>query len=336
MNTRMLVAGAAQDAALGLDAPIDLGSVEQSEAVELYRRMRLIREFEGTVNRLFLQGRIPGTIHLSHGQEACAVGGCAPLRPDDRITLTHRGHGQALAKGVPARSLMAELFARETGCCRGMGGSLHVGDWSLGALPAIGIVGASIPISAGLAFAARYAREDRVTVCFTGDGATTEGDAHEGYNLATLWQLPVVYVCENNLYSISTRVDRQARVTSVAERVRAYDLRASVVDGNDVLAVRDAVAGAVARARAGEGPELVECLTYRQGGHKRDDPATYRPREEVEQWLRRDPVLRMRAALEARGLAAEADAAETAVRAELDEAVAFAEASPPATGVLPA
>ncbi len=317
-----------------LDAPIDLGAVDPARAVELYRRMRLIREFEASVNRLFLQGRIPGTIHLSHGQEACAVGGCASLRPEDRITLTHRGHGQALAKGVSSRSLMAELFARETGCCRGMGGSLHVGDWSMGALPAIGIVGASIPISAGIAFAHRYEGSDRVTVCFTGDGATTEGDAHEGYNLAALWDLPVVYVCENNLYSISTRVDRQAKVTSVAARMAAYGLPAVVVDGNDVLAVDAAVSAAVERVRSGGGPELIECLTYRQGGHKRDDPATYRPREEVDRWLARDPVLRMRRAIDVAGLAHAADDAEAAVTAELEEAVAFAEASPAATGVL--
>lgn len=317
-----------------LDAPIDLVGVESARAVELYRRMRLVREFEASVNRLFLQGRIPGTIHLSHGQEACAVGGCASLRADDRITLTHRGHGQALAKGVSARSLMAELFARETGCCRGMGGSLHVGDWAVGALPAIGIVGASIPIAAGLAFAHRYRRSDQVTVCFTGDGATTEGDAHEGYNLAALWELPVIYICENNLYSISTRVDRQAKVTSVAERMAAYGLPAIVVDGNDVLAVDAAVSAAVDRVRAGGGPELIECLTYRQGGHKRDDPATYRPRDEVDRWLARDPVLRLRRALDTAGLATQADTADEAVRLELEEAVAFADASPLATGEL--
>lgn len=318
-----------------LDAPIRIAQDGLEHALTLFARMALIREFEQRVNRLFLQGRVPGTIHLSHGQEACAVGGTASLRPTDWATLTHRGHGQALAKGVSARSLMAELFARETGCCRGMGGSLHVGDWAVGALPAIGIVGASIPISAGLAFAASHQGEDRVVVCFTGDGAMTEGDAHEGFNLATLWRLPVVYVCENNLYSISTRVDRQARVTSVAERVRAYDLPAETVDGNDVLAVDEAVSRAVARARAGDGPSLVECLTYRQGGHKRDDPATYRPREEVARWLARDPVVRMRRAIEAAGMTAEVEQAMTDATAAIDDAVAFAEASPPATGRLP-
>jgi acetoin:2,6-dichlorophenolindophenol oxidoreductase subunit alpha len=319
---------------IDLDAPIDLEPVGTERAVELYSRMALVREFESRVNALFLQGRIPGTIHLSHGQEACAVGGTASLRPTDPITITHRGHGQALAKGSSARSLMAELYAKETGCCRGMGGSLHVGEWEVGALPGISIVGASIPIAAGLAFAARYLGEDKVAVCFTGDGAMTEGDSHEGYNLASLWQVPVVYVCENNLYSISTRVDRQAAVPSVAERVRAYDLPAEVVDGNDVVAVTVAVERAVTRARDGGGPSLVECLTYRQGGHKRDDPGTYRPREEVERWLRRDPVQRMRAALEAAGLGAEADAADQAAVAAIDDAVAFAEASPLATGVI--
>jgi pyruvate dehydrogenase E1 component alpha subunit len=315
-----------------LDAPLSVDGVAHELAVELYRRMVLIREFEQQVNKLFLQGRIPGTIHLSHGQEACAVGGTAPLRQDDWATLTHRGHGQALAKGVSARSLMAELFARETGCCRGMGGSLHVGDWSVGALPAIGIVGASIPIAAGLAYAAQARGEDRVVVCFTGDGATTEGDAHEGYNLATLWKLPVVFVCENNLYSVSTHVDRQAVVTSVAERVKAYGLPAEVVDGNDVISVYGVVASAIDRARAGGGPSLVECLTYRQGGHKRDDPATYRPRDEVERWLARDPVVRMGKALAHAGLQSEATVAAAAAVATVADAVVFAEASPPATG----
>jgi pyruvate dehydrogenase E1 component alpha subunit len=324
-----------ESAAIDLDANIDLSAITTGRALELFARMALVREFESRVNTLFLQGRIPGTIHLSHGQEACAVGGTEPLRLTDAITITHRGHGQALAKGSSARGLMAELYARETGCCRGMGGSLHVGDWDVGALPGISIVGASIPISAGLAFAARALGQDKVVVCFTGDGATTEGDAHEGYNLASLWKLPVVYVCENNLYSISTRVDRQAAVTSVAERMRAYDLPAEVVDGNDVVAVALAVEAAVARARGGGGPSLVECLTYRQGGHKRDDPAAYRPREEVEEWLRRDPVTRMRAALEAAGLGVEADTAEADARVTIDDAVAFAETSPLATGILP-
>ncbi len=328
------MAHASADPTADLDAPIDISHVERELAVDLYARMRLIREFELRVNKLFLRGRIPGTIHLSHGQEACAVGGCSPLRTSDWATFTHRGHGQALAKGVSARSLMAELFARETGCCRGMGGSLHVGDMRVSSPPAIGIVGASIPIAAGLAFAARAEGGDRIALCFTGDGALTEGDSHEGYNLAALWQLPVVYVCENNLYSISTRVERQAAVPSVATRIAAYGIPVTTVDGNDVIAVHRAVSRAVAAARARTGPQFVECLTYRQGGHKRDDPATYRPRDEVATWLARDPLVRMRRALEVAGLATDADLADAAAIEAVDDAVAFADASPLATGII--
>lgn len=316
--------------ALDLDGPIDIEPVGVDVAVDLFGRMALIREFEQRVNSLFLQGRIPGTIHLSLGQEACAVGACAPLRTDDWITLTHRGHGQALAKGVSARSLMAELFARETGCCRGRGGSLHVGDVSVGALPAIAIVGAAVPIAAGLAFAADRLGVDRVVVSFLGDGAMAEGDAHEGFNLAALWRTPVVYVCENNLYSVSTRIERQTLMTSLAGRMAMYGIPAVTVDGNDVVAVHQAVTVSVEAARGRGGPSFVECLTYRQGGHKRDDPATYRPKDEVARWLARDPLARLRAALVEAGREADASRAEAAAVASIDDAVAFAVDSPPA------
>jgi acetoin:2,6-dichlorophenolindophenol oxidoreductase subunit alpha len=313
---------------LDLDAPIDLTRMDAELAIDLFARMALIREFETQVNRLFLQGLIPGTIHLSHGQEGCAVGAAAALRIDDWVTITHRGHGQALAKGVSASSMMAELLARDTGCCRGRGGSLHVGDISVGAVPAIAIVGASVPISAGIAFGFRERGEDRVALCFLGDGAMTEGDTHEGLNLAALWELPVVYVCENNLYSVSTRVERQMRGTHLADRAAVYGLVTERVDGNDVIAVHLAVLDAVARARAGGGASFVECLTYRQGGHKRDDPASYRPADEVETWLARDPIVRMRAALVADGRSGDVEAAEARAKVEIDEAVRFARESP--------
>ena len=332
MDIKVTISPASAPEPSVLDRPLIIAEAGRERAVELFKQMVLIRGFEQRVNQLFLQGRIPGTIHLSHGQEACAVGGTAPLRTSDLITITHRGHGQALAKGVPPSRLMAELFGRETGCCRGMGGSLHVGDWSVGALPGIGIVGASIPIAAGLAFAARHRGEGQVVVCFTGDGAMTEGDTHEGLNLAALWQLPVVYLCENNLYSVSTRVEHQARIASVAARAAVYDLPTETVDGNDVMSVTAAAGRAVDRARVGGGPSFVECLTYRQGGHKRDDPATYRPREEVDRWLARDPIVRMRRALSEAGLDDEAAAAEEAAPVAIDEAVAFADSSPLATG----
>lgn len=317
------------DAAV-LDGPLDLEGTGTELAIELYRRMALIREFEQRVNKLFLQGKIPGTIHLSHGQEACAVGATAALRDDDWITITHRGHGQALAKGMSPRSMMAELFAKDTGCCRGHGGSLHVGDIEVGALPAIAIVGAAVPIAAGLAYGFRAQGTDRVVLSFFGDGAVGEGDTHEGLNLAALWQLPVVYLCENNLYSISTHLSAQTRAHCIAEFAAPYRMPAVTVDGNDVTAVLEATREAVDRARQGGGPTLVECLTYRQGGHKRDDPATYRPHEEVDRWLARDPLDRLRDALEAEGLAAEIEWADRAVVEMIDDAVEFAEGSPPA------
>jgi TPP-dependent pyruvate/acetoin dehydrogenase alpha subunit len=315
-------------AGVDLDGSIDFSQIGVPLAIELHARMSLIREFEQRINKLFLQGRIPGTIHLSLGQEACAVGATAPLRTDDWITITHRGHGQALAKGVPARKLMAELFARETGCCRGRGGSMHIGDVTVGALPAIAIVGAAVPIAAGLAFAGQQQGTDRVVVSFFGDGTLNEGEAHEGLNLAALWQLPVVYLCENNLYSISTPLSRQMRNTRILDRATAYGMAGVTIDGNNVVAVYRAVVGAVERARAGGGPTLVECLTYRQGGHKRDDPATYRPKEEVATWLARDPLHRFRRALEQAGLGSAVEAAHAMAQSTIDDAVEFAEQSP--------
>lgn len=314
-----------------LDATIDLSKVESSLVTDFYRRMVLIREFEQRVNKLFLQGRIPGTIHLSLGQEACAVGATAPLQRDDWITITHRGHGQALAKGVTPRKIMAELFARETGCCRGRGGSLHVGDVAVGALPAIAIVGAAVPIAAGMAYTEKVHETGSVVVSFLGDGAFTEGDTHEGLNLASLWELPVVYLCENNFYSVSTRLERQMRVARIADRAEAYDIPSITVDGNNVVAVYEAVGEAVERARNGGGPSFVECLTYRQGGHKRDDPATYRPDDEVEEWMARDPLVRLRLALENAGEKAAVEEAESEARSAIDDAAEFAEASPMAS-----
>ncbi|HZD67644.1 MAG TPA: thiamine pyrophosphate-dependent dehydrogenase E1 component subunit alpha [Actinomycetes bacterium] len=313
-----------------LDAPIALDDVGPRLAVELYARMALIRAFEQRASRLFLQGRLPGTIHLSLGQEACAAGAAAALRPDDWITITHRGHGQALAKGVTPRRLMAELFGRETGCCRGRGGSLHVGDIAVGALPAIAIVGAAVPIAAGVAFAFRWQGTDRVALSFLGDGAMFEGDTHEGLNLATLWELPVVYLCENNLYSVSTPLTRQTRITHLAELAAAYGMTSVTIDGNNACAVYLAAREAVARARGGGGPTFVECLTYRQGGHKRDDPATYRSPEEVAAWMARDPLVRMRAALDQAGEAAAVARADKEAEAAVDDAVEFAASSPAA------
>ncbi|MDE2859818.1 MAG: thiamine pyrophosphate-dependent dehydrogenase E1 component subunit alpha [Chloroflexota bacterium] len=306
-----------------------LGAYDEDLLAEIYRRMVLIRQFELKVNELFLGGIMPGTIHLSLGQEASVVGACLALEADDVITLTHRGHGQALAKGVRADALMAELFGKETGCCRGKGGSLHVGDMSVGALPAIAIVGASSPIAAGMAFAFKRGKTGQVALNFFGEGTVNKGDWHEALNLAAIWKLPVVFLCENNLYGVSTHITEVMAIDYVAERASAYGMPGGTIYGNDPIVVYEAVRTAAERARAGEGPALIECLTYRRGGHKRDDPGTYRPQEEVEAWFKTDPLpaFRERLLQDARFSVSEVEALDTAVATTIDAAVRFALAS---------
>jgi pyruvate dehydrogenase E1 component alpha subunit len=291
--------------------------------------MTLIRRFELRVNDMFLRGLIPGTIHLSHGQEATTVGACLALDEKDAITLTHRGHGQALAKGMAGESVLAELLGRRDGCCGGKGGSLHVGDMSIGALPAIAIVGASSPIAVGLAFAYERRKTGQVVCNFFGEGTANKGDWHEALNLAAIWRLPVVFLCENNFYASTTSLNHVMVNEFVADRAGAYGMPGIVVDGNDPLAVYDAVGRAAARARAGDGPTLVECLTYRRGGHKREDPGSYRPAEEVKAWLDRDPIYEFRARLVAADLStnADLDRIDAEVDELLEEATRFALAS---------
>lgn len=303
-----------------------LSHYPQDLLAEIYRRMFLIRHFEQRVNELFLKGIMPGTIHLSLGQEATTVGACLALQPDDVITLTHRGHGQALAKGVSPESLMAELFGKVTGCCKGKGGSLHVGDFAVGALPAIAIVGASSPIAAGMAFAFQRHRSGQIALNFFGEAASNKGDWHEALNLAAIWKLPVIFLCENNLYGVSTHIMDTMAVEYVAERAAAYGMPGSTVYGNDPLIVYDAVKTAAERARAGGGPTLIECLTYRRGGHKRDDPGTYRAKEEVEAWFKTDPIPAFRERLVADERLGEerVAAVETDVQHHLDRSVDFA------------
>jgi acetoin:2,6-dichlorophenolindophenol oxidoreductase subunit alpha len=306
--------------------PKALTAFDEPFLANMYERMFLIRHFELKVNELFLKGIMPGTIHLSLGQEAAVVGACAALEADDRVTLTHRGHGQALAKGVSAKSLMAELFGKESGCCRGKGGSLHVGDMRVGAVPAISIVGASSPIATGLAFAFKYSGRTHIALNFFGEGTANKGDWHEALNLAALWRLPVVFLCENNQYGVSTHVSEVMITEHVADRAAAYGMPGVVVYGNDPIAVYEETLIAADRARTGEGPTLVECLTYRRGGHKRDDPGHYRPKEEVELWLKTDPLPAFRARLLADARWDEAAVArlEDEARAEIDAAVEFA------------
>ena len=302
----------------------------RDDMVRMYRQMQRIRQFEEKVNQLFLEGRMPGTLHLYVGQEACAVGVCEALQPDDWITSTHRPHGHAIAKGVSLNSMMAELFAKTTGCCGGYGGSMHVGDPDVGSLTAIAIVGGSIPVASGMALGFKMRRTDQVVACFMGDGAVNEGAFHEGVNMAAIWDLPVVFVCENNRYGASTPVEQVVRLEKLSERAKGYGIPGITVDGMDVLAVHDAVAAAVERARFGGGPTFVECETYRYVGHSRTDTRGYRSREEEQEWKLRDPIPRLAAHLRDLGEATEDELRAIAdeVAAELGEALRFAEDSP--------
>jgi len=279
---------------------------------------------------LFLQGRMPGTIHQAQGQEACAVGVCGALEREDMITSTHRPHEHAVARGIPVKSLMAELFAKKTGCCGGKGGSMHVGDPDLGMLPAIAIVGGGIPLATGYALSLQYLKKPNIVACFFGDGAVNIGSFHEAINMAAIWDLPVIFICENNKYGASTRIDQVMRVKRVSDRAAAYGIPGKTVDGNDVEVVYQATLEAAERARKGKGPTLLELETYRFVGHSRSDPGHYRSKEEVAEWKSRDPIARFQATYLASGLlnAALVEEIKSSVERELDEAVSFAEASP--------
>jgi pyruvate dehydrogenase E1 component alpha subunit len=284
-----------------------------------YERMVLIREFEERVKFLFLEGVMPGTIHQCQGQEATAVGVCSALNLDDVVCSTHRPHGHALAKGLSPEELLIELFGGGSGCCKGKGGSMHVGNLAKGMVPAIAIVGGNIPLAAGIGLAFRLQKTRQVAACFFGDGAVSEGAFHEGVNLAAIWNLPVLFACENNRYGASTHVTKVSRRPSVAERARAaYGIRAETVDGNDVVAVHEAARQAVAECREGRGPVLLELMTYRITGHSRRDPCHYQPKEEREEALRQEPIGRFgRRLLAERPDLCEADLA--AVRAVVDQ-----------------
>jgi pyruvate dehydrogenase E1 component alpha subunit len=264
--------------------------------------MWTIRRFEEAVDDLFARGLMHGTMHLSIGQEASATGSCLALRPDDAITSTHRGHGHCIGKGADLTRMMAELLAKETGYCRGRGGSMHIADVATGNLGANGIVAGGIPIAAGAALAYRLRGEDRVVACFFGDGAANEGAFHEAVNLAAIWKLPVVFICENNKYGMSFSTEKSFAIENISERAAGYGIPGVTVDGNDVYAVYDAVSGAVARARAGDGPTLVENVTYRWKGHSKSDKNLYRTREEIAEWREKDPILRFEHEAVAAGL----------------------------------
>jgi len=304
--------------------------VDRAKLLEMYRQMLTIRFFEEKVFELYGQNLVPGTIHLYAGQEAVAVGVCANLRKDDYITSTHRGHGHCIAKGARLDKTMAEILGRKTGYCKGKGGSMHIADFSIGMLGATAVVGAGIPIAAGAALSIKLRGTDQVVACFFGEGASNQGTFHEGINLAAVWSLPAVFVCENNLYAMGTRQSRVMLIENIADRAKAYGIHGVAVDGNDVLAVFEATREAVERARRDEGPALVECKTYRHKGHSRFDPAAYRPKQEVEKWLRKDPIALFQTRLLDMGILSQATVEEIAqeCRQAVDEATKFAIESP--------
>ena len=254
------------------------------------KKMYLIRKFEEGAEESYMRGLIHGTMHLSIGQEASAVGSCMSLTDDDKITSTHRGHGHCVAKGAELSKMFAEFFGKETGYCKGRGGSMHIADPSKGNLGANGIVGGGLPIAVGAALSAKRLGTGAVTVCFFGDGANNEGAFHEALNMAKVWNLPVVFVCENNKYGMSTSTERSTAVKNIAEHAAAYNMPGVTVDGNDFSAVTEAVDAAVERARNGDGPSLVENLTYRWRGHSKSDRNRYRTKEEINEWMGRDPI----------------------------------------------
>jgi pyruvate dehydrogenase E1 component alpha subunit len=305
-------------------------SVSNETMVDMYTNMVKIRLFEEKVSELFAAGKIPGFVHLYIGEEAVATGVCASLKDADYITSTHRGHGHLISKGGDLKQMMAELFGKKTGYCKGKGGSMHIADVDLGILGANGIVGGGPPLAAGAALAVQYQGLDSVAACFFGDGASNQGTTHEAMNLASCWKLPVVFINENNLYGISCCTANSMCVSDIADRAAAYDMPGVVVDGNDVIAVYEAAAEAIKRARAGEGPSLVECKTYRHKGHFEGDPCLYRTDEELNEWKEKDPIPRFEKKLLDMNVLTEQQVAEikAGIEKELAAAVEYAEQSP--------
>ena len=304
--------------------------MKKDDLLRMYSQMLRIRRVEERLLEIFAQGKIPGFIHVSIGQEAVPVGVCSILRPDDYISNTHRGHGQALAKGADLKKFMAELFGRRDGYCKGKAGSMHVACKELGIIGSNGVVGGGIPISLGTAFASQYLGNDRVTVCFFGDGATNEGTFHESLNLAAVWNLPIVFCCENNRWAEFTPQKIHTKLEDLSRRAEAYGMPGVTVDGDDALKVRESAEKAVDRARKGEGPTLLECKTHRWYGHFAGDSQKYRDPKEIEEVRKFDPLLRFQnLLLEMKHLTPEqVKKMEDQLRAEIDEAVAFAESSP--------
>ena len=305
--------------------------IENERLVRIFETMHNIRKFEEKALHLFEENKLRGSVHLYIGEEAIAATVCSLLRDEDYIASTHRGHGHAIAKGAQLDRAMAELMGKETGYCKGRGGSMHIADVTKGNLGANAIVGGGIPIAVGGALAAQLRGSNQVSIAFFGDGASNEGTFHESLNLASVWKLPIVFVCENNLYGISCHVKESTSVVDIGlERAGAYRMPGYSIDGNDVFAINEVMEQAIARAKAGEGPTLVECKTYRWAGHWTGDPQVYRTREEVEEWKQKDPIKRLRAWLIENGVLSEAecDAIEHKSIEAVEAATRFALESP--------
>jgi pyruvate dehydrogenase E1 component alpha subunit len=306
-------------------------TVDASRLLEWYEQMALIRQTEKAAYDLFMSGLVKGTTHLAAGHEAVAVGASAALREDDYVFATYRGHHHALARGATPAECLAELMSKATGLCKAKGGSMHLTKADRGMLGSYAIVGSHLPIAAGAAWSARLRGTEQVAVAFFGDGATNIGAFHETLNMAAVWKLPVLFVCENNLYMEYTPISAVTAVAHpAADRASAYGLPAEIIDGNDVVKVHDTMEGAVDRARAGDGPTIIEALTYRHYGHSRADPAKYRPADEVERWMQRDPLLVARERLTSLGVdAADIDAADARAAEIVKAAIQEAKDAPP-------
>jgi len=305
-------------------------TLTNEQLMDLFTTMKRIRNFEERVADLFANNRLPGFVHLYIGEEAVATGVCATLKPTDYISSTHRGHGHLIAKGGDPKLMMAELFGKKTGYCKGKGGSMHIADIDLGMLGANGIVGGGPPIATGAALAAQYLGKDAVTACFFGDGASNQGTTHEAMNLAACWKLPVIFVVENNQFGEFTHQSKHQTIEDIAERASGYDIPGVIVDGNDVTAVYEAASEAVSRAREAKGPSLIECKTYRVKGHFEGDPMAYRDEEEAKEWMAKDPIKQFEKKLLEMGVLTQEKIEEldSIIKKELDEAVRFAEESP--------
>ena len=305
-------------------------TLNEAKKREMLRQMYSIRAFEEMAEQLYAMGKIHGTMHLSIGMEASAVGAIAALRPDDLILSTHRGHGHCIAKGADLNRMMAEFIGKETGYCRGRGGSMHIADIEGGNLGANGVVAGGVPIAVGVGLSLKMQKRDQIILCFFGDGAANLGPFHEALNMAAIWTLPVVYVCENNQYAMSFHVRKAFAIERISDRAAAYGMPGVTVDGNDVLAVYEAVSEGVERARAGQGPSLIENVTYRWRGHSRSDVNRYRTKEEVASWQEKCPIERFSQHLIDEGVLTgeEIDGIKEDTYAAIDAAVEFSEASP--------